>query len=422
MLSIQGKDVVSPNLPDPITSVRVEARSEIGVHLFEKIDVCRGLFAFLVVAAHSYDVCWVIHRESMNELPEVLRKILTCTLQSGFYWVMGFFVISGYCIQLSVGRQLEAGRFPVGVYFVARFTRIMPLYYVGLFFTLAIELLVAPARPPYYPDGLGLVGWVSQVFFAQRFFSTFGSFAPSWTITYELFYYVLFGLLAAASVRQGLRPAWIGMAVCVVFGGSMQLFYLLGEKFAFTVPLGMLFGLGTIWFMGALVAVHGPSLARIGKFRLLTRAWPLVFACAIGLNFEAWVPIQVTYLVTGAAFALMILRFQATEEVRASTVGPSPAWFEKTARIVGLASYPTYLFHAPVLLLLATVISHWNLVSDWRVTYAILLTSGIGVGLVLGLVAERPIMAWRAGFLKRLKQGTERRAIAAPTALAEISR
>jgi peptidoglycan/LPS O-acetylase OafA/YrhL len=421
MISIQPKAVAS-SLTSPMTNPRVEARSVIGGHLFEKIDICRGLFAFLVVAAHSYDVCWVIHRESMDRLPEALRKLLTCTLQGGFYWVMGFFVISGYCIQLSVGRQLEAGRFPLGVYFAARFTRIMPLYYAGLFFTLAIELLVAPIRPTYYPDGLGLVGWISQVFFAQRFFSTFGSFAPSWTITYELFYYVLFGVLAAAAARQGLRPAWIGMAVCVVFSGSMQILYLLGEKFAFTVPVGMLFGLGTIWFMGALVAIHGPSLARNARFRLLTRAWALVFACAVALNADGRCPIQVTYLVTGAAFALMILRFQAIEDVWPSTVSPSPSWFSKTARIVGLASYPTYLFHGPILLLLAAVISHWDLVSDWRVTYAILVGSGIGVGLILGWGAERPIMAWRAGLLKRLKDGSNGQTVTAQSGLLEISR
>src|SRR3954453_10824764 len=78
-------------------------RPEVGGSLIRKVDVCRGLFAFLVVAAHAYDVCWVIHPEAVASMPGPVRHLLHFTLQAGFYWVMGFFVISGYCIQLSVG-------------------------------------------------------------------------------------------------------------------------------------------------------------------------------------------------------------------------------------------------------------------------------------------------------------------------------
>jgi peptidoglycan/LPS O-acetylase OafA/YrhL len=377
--------------------------------LISRIDLCRGLLAFLVVAAHSYDVCWIINSESVEAMPSLVRKLLACTLQSGFYWVMGFFVISGYCIQLSVGRQLEAGRFPVGVYFAARLTRIMPLYYVGLFFTLAIELLVAPIRPGFYPDGLGYVGWFSQVFFAQRFFETFGSFAPSWTISYELFYYLFFGVLAAIAVRQGGRPAWVGMGLSVVLGGLLQAVYLAGNKNPLTLHLGQLFGLGTIWFLGALVAIHGPALVQDRSIRLLSRVWPAVFAVAVGRCRTEFI-----YLVTGVSFSLLLLRFHAIEEVRVAKTGPTPEWFGSLAKVVGLASYPTYLFHGPILLLVASTISHWGLVADWRVTWVILVTSGVGSGVVLGWLAERPIMNWRAGYLKRLKQAADTRTVARP--------
>ncbi len=419
MTSIHPREAVASNRDSRPAS----APTDVGGNLIAKIDLCRGLFAFLVVAAHSYDVCWVIHPESIRALPWLLGKFLACTVQSGFYWVMGFFVISGYCIQLSVGRQLDSGRFPLGVYFAARLTRIMPLYYAGLFFTLLIELAVAPARPSFYPDGLGYVGWLSQVVFAQRFFETFGSFAPSWTITYELFYYIFFGVLAAFSVRHGVRPAWVGMGLCILFGGIMQWLYVNGGKNPFTLHVGLIFGLGTIWFMGALVAIHGPRLVKRRWVRVLGACWPIVFAGAIGLNADGRCPMQLIYLVTGAAFTLMLVRFHAVDEVRAATPRVVPHWFQATAKVVGLASYPTYLFHGPILLLIATVISHWRLVSDWRVTWSILVVSGISSGLLLGWLAERPIMAWRAGFLKRLKQASESRAVAArrPSGLLEIS-
>jgi len=41
--------------------------------------------------------------------------------------------------------------------------------------------------------------------------------------------------------------------------------------------------------------------------------------------------------------------------------------------------------------------------ADWRVTWLILSAVGIGSGLALGFLAERPLMTWRAAMLKRLK-------------------
>src|SRR3954447_2480207 len=138
-----------------------DPRSEAGGSLIRKVDVCRGLFAFLVVAAHSYDVCWVVHWDAVSALSFPVRLLLHATLQSGMYWVMGFFVISGYCIQLSVGRLIDSGHFPLGVYLAARLSRIAPLYYAGLLFALAVEATVSRVRPDFYPDGIDNVGFLS---------------------------------------------------------------------------------------------------------------------------------------------------------------------------------------------------------------------------------------------------------------------
>ena len=422
MTSIHSGRVLDATRPSVPTDSPEPGRTDVGGSLIRKIDLCRGLFAFLVVAAHSYDVCWAIHPGAMAALPESLRHVLSYTLQCGFYWVMGFFVISGYCIQLSVGRQLETGRYSLGVYLAARLTRIMPLYYAGLLFALAIEILVAPIRPPFYPDGVDYVGWLSQVVFAQRLFQTFGSFAPSWTITYELFYYIFFGLLATIAAQDRGRPARLGMALCVALGGVMQWLYLVGEKNWFTLHFGLIFGLGSIWFMGALVAVHGPGLVRSRSVRIVARAWPLAFAFAVFLRGDGRCPLQLIYLVLGVAFTSMILRFQAVDATRSAGSGEAPRWITATARVVGLASYPTYLFHGPLLLLIATAISHWGLISDWRVSWACLTVAGIGFGVALGWLVERPTMAWRAGLLKRLKEGPGRPSIALPTTLLDIQR
>src|SRR5438270_139430 len=92
--------------------------------LHEKIDVCRGLFAALVVMAHSLEIAWGVHPGAREGLPAGVGDLVFGVFGTGTYYVMGFFVLSGYCIHLSVARSMGAGRFPAGRYFVARLSRI----------------------------------------------------------------------------------------------------------------------------------------------------------------------------------------------------------------------------------------------------------------------------------------------------------
>ncbi len=388
-----------------------------GPSLIRHVDLCRGLFAFLVVAAHAYDVCWAIHPGAMRLLPAGLRTLLFATVQSGFYWVMGFFVISGYCIQLSATRMLDSGRFPLGLYLKARFTRIMPLYYLGLLFALGVECLVASDRPWYYPDGVDGVGFASQVLFVQRLTRTFGAFAPSWTITNELFYYIGFGLLATLAARSRSRPAWVGLGCSVVVGGVLVGLHQVGYRQSLILGFGLLFALGINWFLGALVAIYGPGLMRRGWCRPLARLWPVGFALAVALRAGDRVPELPIDLLLGGTFALLLLRFIAIDQADQARPRPAPRWLAATATGLGLASYPTYLFHGPILLAWATVIRRTGIIADWRLTWVVLVASGIGVGSALGWCLERPIMTWRAGLLDRWK-----RADLTPGARTELDR
>ena len=384
---------------------RDPAPDRVGPTLIRNVDLCRGLFAYLVVAAHSYDACWTVHLDALRSTAPGARAVLHATVQAGFYWVMGFFVISGYCIQLSANRMLDAGRFPIRYYLQARLTRIMPLYYLGLLFALAVECLVAPIRPSYYPDGVDAVGFGSQLVFLQRLTRTFGAFAPSWTITNELAYYLAFGLLAAVAARSRSTPAWLGLGISAVVGGSLIALHLLGHRAGWILPVGLLAALGTVWFLGALVAVYGPALVRSPAVRLLARAWPFGLAVAVALRGWTSTPELVIDLELGATFALLLLRFLAADRAEQAhpSAMPTPSRLDAVARFVGLASYPTYLFHGPILLGEAALIRHFGLIADWRVTWCVLVVSGVGVGSALGWWLERPVMRWRAGLLARWK-------------------
>jgi peptidoglycan/LPS O-acetylase OafA/YrhL len=366
----------------------------------DRIDVCRGLFAFLVVAAHALDIAWSIHPEARTLYPSWLHDLLVYVVAAGVYWVIGFFVISGYCIQLSVARSTAGGSFPLASYLAARLSRILPLYYLALLLAVVVEWLIAPARPLFWYNGVDAGTLIAQLFMVQNLTQTFGSFAPSWSITNEMFYYVFYGLLVSASLRCGVRATWLGMSVCVVVALLAEGLYFGVERSPVILGPGLLFGLGTLWFLGALVAENRETLRRSRPARLGGRCWPLLLGSAIALWYSQRVHLQVVYVVLGAAFALMLVHFVASDDASAPGDGSRRA-APRGVELLGLASYPTYVFHGPLLMLVGSAILRWGLLTDWRATWAALVLVGLSSGLALGYLAERPILRWRAGFLRR---------------------
>jgi peptidoglycan/LPS O-acetylase OafA/YrhL len=368
----------------------------------EKVDVCRGLFAFLVVLAHGLDLSWAIHPEVPHRLPTWLHDFLLYVPAAGVYWVIGFFVISGYCIQLSVERQVEDNSFSLAYYLIARLSRILPLYYTALLLTVVVEWLVGPDRPPCWPQGLNLPTLLAQLFIVQNLTQTYGSFAPSWSITNEMFYYMFFGVIVCLALRRRMHATLVGMSICLVLTLLFDWLYFCAYRHAYVRTPGLLFGLGIIWFQGALVAQYRTSVRDSQSAWLLSNTWPLVLILAVIMWWSQRVHLQVVYLVLGAAFTLMLVQFVASEDFkRDDTVQRVPRALILT---LGLASYPTYLFHGPILVALGAIIIRWQLVSDWRITWLILTTVGITTGVFLGYLAERPIMSWRARYLRQWKQ------------------
>ena len=368
----------------------------------EKIDICRGLFAFLVVGAHAVDISWVIHPEVPGRFPGWLHDFLLYVVAAGVYWVIGFFALSGYCIQLSVQRQIKGNAFPFHHYLLARLTRILPLYYMALLLAVVIERLIASARPSCWPQGVNVNTLIAQLFIIQNLTSTYGSFAPSWSITNEMFYYLLYGAVVCVALRRGIRPTLLGMSLCLILALILDWVYFFGYRTSYVRSPGLLFGLGIIWFQGALVAEHRQWLRKSQVARVTSALWPLVLIMAMAMWYSQRIHLQVVYLVLGAAFTLMLMRFVVTEPTdgKQADRGTSGAFIH----LLGLSSYPTYLFHGPIVMLTGSAILRWNLVSDWRLTWVILTGVGIGSGVLLGHFAERPIMAWRAEYLKRRHQ------------------
>jgi peptidoglycan/LPS O-acetylase OafA/YrhL len=367
-----------------------------------RIDVCRGLFAFLVVAAHSVDVCRVLLPQAFEGLSLTANRWLTHTIEEGIHSVMGFFVLSGYCIHLSIDRMNASERFPLRTYLIARVSRILPLYYVALLFAVAVEYTVVYARPAYWQRGVSIQTFLAQLCVIQNFTETYGSFASSWSITNELFYYLFYGVIAWLVVGRRSRAAWVGMGVSLFLAGAFQAVYWHGARTPIVSSVGHLFGLGINWFLGALVAAHGTTLARSRTAQLVARSWLPLLAAIVVLRCLDRLPPQLLYLSSGVAFTLLLVRILGKD------VGAPPrterTWAERAAGWLGLASYPTYLFHGPLIILVASAIARGDLViRNVVAVWFVLAGSAIACGFALGFLAERPIMEWRSRLLKRLR-------------------
>lgn len=386
-------------MTDPARPARIP-REPYSLH--ERIDVCRGLFALLVVVAHSFELAVTLDPTWNRGMPWIVERALSFGPGVGTYYVMGFFILSGYCIQCSIGRSSATGEFPLRRYLTARATRILPLYYLGLAFAVVVEWgLPEGLRPHVWYNNVNAGAVGCQVLMVQNLTMNFGSFSSTWSITNEVAYYLIFGLLAAACVPLGKKPAVVGMVLCVAVGMMLQAIYRLGVRDTAVLKIGLLFGLGAVWHLGALVAVYSSSLAASPRLTRAARLWPAMLLATMLAYGSHRFHQEFIFVSAGITFALMMVRFIDLEQKRtdAAAGGRATRWFPEA---LGLASYPVYLFHGPILLMFGAAVKYLGASPTWWAAWFLSAATATALCMPMGGLLERPTLAWRAGVLRRL--------------------
>lgn len=230
-----------------------------------------------------------------------------------------FFVISGFIIWSTT----SSSDVSMPDYFWKRFTRVFPLYWI----VLSVTFVTVNAKPAFfYNHDASIENFFRSLVLLPRLKD--GAFHPvvvqGWTLSYEVFFYCLLGLLMAV----GLRWRLIGTcATLLVFVGIGQIVDL-GYVGAFAAPIVLEFAAGVLIayvagrleFPRSVIAVALP-LAIVGfvASQTLMVDWPRVLK---------W----------GVPAALLVI----------AAVGLEP-WFRKhPVRVLvyfGDASYSIYLWH-----------------------------------------------------------------------------
>lgn len=313
------------------------------------LDGLRGIAALQVVIFHSNILSGVRILDASNA-------------------VILFFVLSGYCLALPYGRALGLAEMPG--FYVRRFFRLYPAFFVCMFFTLACAAMFRPDgvadtylhanngfRIPSLPEFLKHL----TLIYPGDSFDKFDP--PVWSLVLEAKMSLVFPILIWLAYRAG--PAVVVLALTVAAG--------------FLLPSTTLVMISTFW-LGIVISVY--------RNRLKVRAVPMLL---LGLCFY-FLPnllllgqfkspeiykIYVVAVAIGAA--LMILATETSPALHRSLSGP-------VVQFLGRISYSLYLFHFPIFLVLVS----------WLGSGLPIALIGIALSLIVGAsfdaLVERPGM------------------------------
>jgi peptidoglycan/LPS O-acetylase OafA/YrhL len=240
------------------------------------IDALRGLAVLGVIMVHA-------NQFGSSHLAPWLGKIVN----EGARGVQLFFLASAFTLFLSYKNRLNREQFPVRNFFLRRFFRIAPLYYLGIVYYL-------------YQDGLGARLWlgdqtwvtswniVSNLTFLHGFYPYWmNSVVPGgWSIAVEMVFYLLlpFVFSKLKSIHQAFTFLLWSLAGSILLYFVLMRFPLIGcmplwEKYLFFYFPSQLpiFSLGIVMYF---VVIGKESIRNIPK-------WQSVVFCLL-LLVEVW--------------------------------------------------------------------------------------------------------------------------------------
>ncbi|MFC5457267.1 acyltransferase family protein [Prosthecobacter fluviatilis] len=271
----------------------------------------------------------------------------------GFVGVDVFFVISGYVITSLILREHAAGAFSLRRFWERRIRRIMPAL------TLVVSLVLAAGWRWYLPEDFIYMAKsvLAQTLMAANFFFWRGgieyfemssdaqALLHTWSLAVEEQFYLVFPLLLTWLLRTrptrwrrwllGLAVVSLGLSVLATHSAPhfRAAFYLLPSR---------------AWelLLGALLAGSGGRLSAGGPRRAVSGL--------AGLALIAWPVIAYTEHTRFPGLAALPPCLGAALIIASGAGGPTPvgrllAW--RPLVLIGLVSYPLYLWHWPLLAL-----------------------------------------------------------------------
>ncbi|MBZ4190005.1 acyltransferase family protein [Niabella beijingensis] len=335
----------------------------------QTIQVLRAIASLLVVLLH---------------VTETVRQIFGFQFFGGIFRFGGagvdiFFVISGFIIAYTSVHHIETpGALPV--FLSKRFIRIFPTYWIIISGFLMMQLLL----PGFY-----------RTLYSFDIKNILGTFlllpdhtmvnGVSWTLTYELFFYVLFALvflIRSKNVLIFLMMGYVLILTLVSIWGSSE-----GNRGGWSGVV--LFPMNIEFFMGVSIALIYKRIFQRRSVLLIWAGSVLFFAGAIldiyKVSLSDSALQRVIYFGVPAFF--LVWGCVAFEQRR--SVNISKTWI-----LLGDASYSLYLLHLPFVAALAKILFRKGVDSSFIVhnCYLLLIAAICIISIVFFKYIEKPVI------------------------------
>lgn len=314
---------------------------------YESLDLCRGIACLMVVVFHA--VAYVDSDPNANVASMGAWSLAVA--KQLWIGVPIFFVISGYCISATADKA-RRGRHAMGHFFLRRFRRIFPPYWIALGLSCVLVSAVETwLSPGLFTDEISSVAmpwsltagqWVGNVTLMEgwrpRIFGPESSFqlGPAWTLAYEEQFYLVTGLLLLAAPTRLFRGA-------AIVSGLTVAIWLAARRWGFSVD-GFFFDGRWLLFAAGVLVYHqlnyGTRIQQwlVNGFFLLCAGY---FATFPSRHAPEVGDLHQSALVA-SVFALGILLMQPWDEWLSSLAALRPL------RFCGTICYSLYLVHGPI--------------------------------------------------------------------------
>ncbi len=296
------------------------------------LDWVRFIAAFMVVACHARGYTWVEWNQlDSNDQTKLIEAFFTTT-EDGREWVIVFFVLSGFLVGGKLIERSLAHTFDPWVFAVDRITRIWVPMVPALLFTTGVAL--------YCGFTISFVVLLGNFLCLQGIFcDIYGDNVPFWSLSYEVWFYILAGSVALIVMRPNMHRLrlWLILAACFAAFTKLWAVYLycwLLGAFSYFLSSGKKStGLG---FFGLFIALLG-----IGLFKMYGDPGPIDDFLHASLPSP-----NIAWLVESLGFGIFFADVCYREPH-----SPLMIRFERLGTSLAAFSYTLYLTHYPTLLL-----------------------------------------------------------------------
>ncbi len=419
--------------------------SQVSANRYESLDVWRGVACLLVIVYHS---------TLFAATPDLWNRVLTT---GGSVWEWGlmvctqgkigvpiFFVISGYCIAAST-EAVRKGSHGPGVFFLRRFRRIYPPYWILLLATVVSVAVLPdaflPGQTPGQPDllprpaSLTPMHWVGATTLTEEWRPLLGGppkchfLNHAWTLCYEEQFYAVVGVILLVA-RKHFYPV-VAAVTALIYLNITDLNALLGFRIGVDLNRYQLVAPGT--FLAGLWLAFA---AGVGVYFWVTQGHRginrMIAILLIGGTFWAAQPLQglLQYdttlskcLTVAFPFALLLAVLHRYDNVISTARALAPI------RFCGRMCYSLYLVHAPLCVLLTWSLYQYGLTSAAQtllITLPLCLAASLAFGYAFHRLVERHFINSQRSTRKHVRtdstnrmNGTNRiaREVKAPTRL-----